>query len=216
MTCGNEAYNKERPYLNVNKINNSAVQNFKGVNAQKILTKAANINSWQQRLALGASAMAIQPMIDMRNKNIEPETRQTSAKRSFAKALVGMSTGIVVRGGCMKAVEVCLSKDKFVHSLAKITSEDKTKEAILKAEDFIKNQGGAKKYASVIGTITAIGVMLFTNFMVDAPITNMLTKKINQNAKNKKEDTRTNQPANCPIYSSISSKGAFSAVRGAK
>ncbi len=177
--------------MNVTKVNNySGVPKFSGLRAARILSKASTINSWQQRLALGVAAMAIQPAIDLRNKQVDEETRKVSANRSFAKALVGMATGIAVRGGCMKAVEIGLQKDRATNYLAKITAENNTKEAIDKAKNFIKNKGGAKQYASIIGTIVALGVMLFTNFLVDAPLTNKLTDKLNKKLNNKNEEQK--------------------------
>lgn len=183
--------------MNVSKINcNNNVQNFKGLNGAKILEQASNITSWQQRLALGVTAMAIQPSIDLNNKAVEPEVRKLSAKRSFSKALVGMTTGIIVRGGCMKLVEEGLKKDSFANTLAKMTASENTKEAIDKSKDFIKNQGGAKKYASIIGTVVALGVMLFTNFLVDAPVTNWLTNKLNKNGNKNSEIKSNNETKN--------------------
>ena len=180
--------------MNVTKVNNySGVPKFSGLRVARFLSKASTINSWQQRLALGVAAMAIQPVIDLRNKQVDEETRKVSANRSFAKALVGMATGIAVRGGCMKAVEISLQKDGISNYLAKITAENNTKEAIDKAKNFIKNKGGAKQYASIIGTIAALGVMLFTNFLVDAPLTNKLTDKLNKKLNNKDEEQKETQ-----------------------
>lgn len=187
--------------MNVARIGSSSATNFKGANAEKIFSKAANINSWQQRLALGVSAMAIQPAIDRLNNNVDPKTREMSAARSLAKGLVGMTTGIIVRGGCMKAVETSLKKDKMVDKLAKIVTKENTDAAISKTKDYIKNQGGAKQYASVIGTVIALGVMLFTNFLVDAPLTNWLTNKFSKGDKNKSNDIqKTNTNLNNPLY----------------
>ncbi len=168
--------------------------NFNGLNAAKVLSSAANINSWQQRAALGLTAITFQPAIDLINKDVDEETRKVSANRSFAKGLVGAVTGIVVRGGCMKLVEQGLKNESWADKLAKITAEDATEEAIEKAKDFIKNQGGAKKYASVLGTLAAIIVMLYTNFAIDAPLTNWLTNIMNKKFDNKKELDPTTMP----------------------
>lgn len=170
--------------MKVSSVNNyNSSPNFKGLNAASILKSASNITSWQQRAALGIAAITLQPIIDMRNKEVDEETRKVSANRSFAKGLVGAATGIVVRGGCMKLVEQGLKKESWADKLAEITASDKTQEAIEKSKDFIKNQGGAKKYAAVIGTIAALGVMLVTNFAIDAPVTNWLTDKMNKKYK---------------------------------
>ena len=157
--------------MKVSSISTNSAPNFGGLNMQKILTSAANINSWQQRAALGVAAMTMQPVIDRCNKDVDEETRN-----------------------CMKAMEAVFKNDNAIETLAKITAKDKTQEAIDKSIDFIKNQGGAKKYASVIGTITALGVMLFTNFAIDAPVTNWLTNKMNkkyEGDKNKEQQTQT-------------------------
>ena len=182
--------------MNISKVCNSAEQNFKGFNTEKIFSKAANMNSLQQRIALGVSAMTIQPAIDMLNKNVDPSTREVSAKRSLAKGFVGMTTGIIIRGACMKGVELTLSKDKMADKLAKIITPEKTEEALLKTKNYIKNQGGAKQYASVIGTIAALGVMLFTNFLVDAPLTNLLTNKLSKKDNQDENNTKKHLPAN--------------------
>lgn len=174
----------------LNNNNNYSSPNFGGINAQKILTKASSINSWQQRLALGASAVILQPAIDMANKDVDKETGRISAIRSLSKALVGATTGIAVRGGSMKIVECALKNENLSDKLARITAEDASSLAIDKAKDFIKNQGGAKQYASVIGTIAALGIMIFTNFLIDAPLTNILTNKLN-----KKQEEKTKMPA---------------------
>lgn len=167
--------------MKVSGINNCArTPNFSGVDAASVLAKAANINSWQQRAALGLAAVTMQPLIDMCNKDVDEETRRVSANRSFAKGLIGTLTGIAVRGGCMKLVEQGLKKESWADKLAELTASDKTQEAIEKSKDFIKNQGGAKKYAAVIGTVAALGVMLVTNFAIDAPVTNWLTNKMNK------------------------------------
>ena len=41
-----------------------------------------------------------------------------------------------------------------------------------------------------MGTVVALGVMLFTNFLIDAPVTNWLTNKMNEKLENKPENTK--------------------------
>ncbi len=160
--------------------NNFSTQKFTGFDAAGVLRKASNINSWQQRAVLGLAAITLQPMIDLRNKGVDEQTRKVSANRSFAKGLIGAMTGVAVRGGCMKAIECGFKNEKLADKFSKIVSEEKTQAAIQKTKDYIKNGGGAKKYASIIGTVIAMGVMLFTNFLIDAPLTNALTNKLNK------------------------------------
>ncbi len=184
--------------MKVSSVSPNTQPNFGGLNMQKMLTRAANINSWQQRAALGAAAMTMQPLIDLTNKDVDEETRKISANRSFAKGLVGTATGIVVRGGCMKGLEKLFENETITDSLARLTAKGTSEEAIEKSKDFIKNHGGAQKYASVIGTIVAIGVMLFTNFLIDAPVTNWLTNKMNKKYEGEKTDKTPSIPQTQP------------------
>ena len=181
--------------MKVSPLNNYTSPNFKGISAGSILSKAANINSWQQRAALGLAAMTFQPMIDLTNKEVDKDTRIVSANRSFAKGLVGAATGIAIRGGCMKVIEKAFQNESFTEKIAKYTAENTTEEAINKSKDFIKNQGGAKKYAAVMGTIAALGVMLVTNFLIDAPVTNWLTNKMNERYEQNPDKDTTNTEA---------------------
>ena len=183
--------------MKISPVQNYSSPNFKGINTGSLLSKAANINSWQQRAALGLAAMTFQPIIDLTNKDVDEDTRIVSANRSFAKGLVGAATGIVIRGGCMKAIEKGFENDSFTNTIAKYTAEDLSEEAIEKSKDFIKNQGGAKKYAAVLGTVVALGVMLVTNFLIDAPVTNWLTNKMNE--KYEKDPNNKNDKANEPM-----------------
>ena len=97
----------------------------------------------------------------------------------------------------MKAIEKGFENDSFTNTIAKYTAEDLSEEAIEKSKDFIKNQGGAKKYAAVLGTVVALGVMLVTNFLIDAPVTNWITNKMNE--KYEKDPNNKNDKANEPM-----------------
>lgn len=173
--------------MRISTINNNQ-PDFRGLDPGRVLARAVNINSWQQRAVLGIAAMTMQPCIDLMNKEVDEETRKVSAVRSIAKGFVGAATGILVRGGCMKAAECVLKKEGAAQKLASITAKEKTQEAIENSLHFIKEGGGAKKYASVIGTIAALGVMIVTNFAVDAPLTNWVTNKLDEKFNANKDD----------------------------
>ena len=51
----------------------------------------------EQRIILGATALATQPLIDLKNKNVDEETRKTSVARTIAKIIAGTLVGVVVR-----------------------------------------------------------------------------------------------------------------------
>lgn len=46
---------------------------------------------------LGATALATQPFIDLKNKDVDAETRKTSVARTLAKIVAGTLVGVAVR-----------------------------------------------------------------------------------------------------------------------
>jgi len=63
------------------------------------------ISSPEKRVIEGLAALAIQPAIDARNRNVDEKTRKVSKARITAKIIVGMTTGYLVRKGCIKGIE---------------------------------------------------------------------------------------------------------------
>ena len=55
------------------------------------------LHSPEQRLILGATALATQPFIDLNNKDVDEETRKISAARTIAKIIAGTTVGVLVR-----------------------------------------------------------------------------------------------------------------------
>ena len=51
----------------------------------------------EQRIILGATALATQPFIDLNNKDVDEETRKISAARTIAKIIAGTTVGVIVR-----------------------------------------------------------------------------------------------------------------------
>lgn len=168
---------------NNNKINFRAVKPIAiGSKAQSMLTKIENFSSVQQRLAIGGTALLIQPVIDLSNKEVDKDTRWVSAIRSGAKAIVGTATGILVRGACMKATEIKLAKrdatGKIIKEAGKITVDpNKIKKLLGNSFDSLnlspkELSDAINRVPSVIGTLVALGAMIITNFALDAPLTN--------------------------------------------
>lgn len=151
-----------------------------GKRAQQVLNKASVMSSVGQRLSLGAVAFIAQPLIDLSNKEVDGETKKAAAARSAGKALVGTATGIVVRGACIKAAE---SKYAVRDEMGKIVKNRFGKikidpEKVKKVYKDIDSESALKIAPSVIGTIAALGVMLISNFVIDAPLTNFVSNKI--------------------------------------
>lgn len=126
-----------------------------------------NFSSDKQRLVLGATALATQPFIDAHNKNVDEDTRKVSVARTVAKIIAGTTTGFLIRYGCIKSIKAFsqipkpgMAKYKSIFTPKGIT--DNTTEAF-------------EQYRNALGTIIALGVMVFTNFLIDAPLTKYLT-----------------------------------------
>lgn len=122
-----------------------------------------NISSAEQRLLVGVTGVVMQPWIDLHNKKVDKETRLRSACKNCAKALVGATTGFFIRKGCIKFVNKLISDGRLL-------PKDKT--GIRHYAQKVKNYGGA------LGTGLAILVMIGTNFLLDAPLTQLLSSAL--------------------------------------
>lgn len=129
-----------------------------------------NISSPENRLILGATALMTQPFIDASNKNIDSETKRYSVCRTIAKILVGTVTGYFIRKGCIKTI------DAFTKLPNEIKPHMKFKKLRSILLPTIKHTAEElSQYKNALGTLMALGVMVFTNFLIDAPATKWLT-----------------------------------------
>ncbi len=126
-----------------------------------------NFSSDKQRLVLGATAIVTQPVIDAKNKSVDEKTRKVSVARTVAKIIAGTLTGFFIRYGCIKAIKA------FSQIPGKGVPKYKT---IFTPKGITDNTTDAfEQYRNAMGTVIALGVMLFTNFLIDAPLTKFLT-----------------------------------------
>ena len=153
-----------------------------------------NITSPQNRVILGATALMSQPFIDLHNRNVDEETRKVSAARTVAKILAGTTTGFLVRHYSIKAVNAMTKTENIKKTIDTLLIPPKFKNPMIKV---IK---GINHYRYTLGTFLSIGVMMFTNFAIDAPLTKFLTnifvKKVKEHDKNKAEKKINNPPNN--------------------
>lgn len=140
------------------------------------------ISSPENRLILGVSALMSQPFIDLHNRKVDEDTRKISAARTVAKIIAGTATGVLIRSGCIHAINA------FTKLPSEITPNMKFKNL---RTLFTPSPGlcaNLNKYKKAMGTILATVVMMFTNFLIDAPLTKFLTNKfidrIHQNSSN--------------------------------
>ena len=123
---------------------------------------------------LGATALLTQPAIDYYNHRVDDETRTVSRNRTIAKILAGTTVGMfVVRGPIYKMVE------KMTNPFG--TGKWDTKLLPKNYIDKLKTDAnGLRNYRSTLAMAMALGAMCFTNFLLDAPLTIILTNYFNK------------------------------------
>lgn len=143
-----------------------------------------NLSSPEQRLILGATALFSQPFIDLNNTRVSEETRLMSFSRTLAKIIVGTAVGVLVRKGCIKATEKYLKIDKIYSAGDNLINAIPKRKSILCPNIIEKyNEADHKKYINSIGTLMGIFVSLFTNFLIDAPLTQIMTNAVYKRVK---------------------------------
>lgn len=138
-----------------------------------------NFSSDKQRLALGLTAIVTQPVIDAKNKNVDEKTRSVSVSRTIAKIIAGTTTGFLIRYGCIKSIKAFthIPKPGLARYKSCLTPKgitDNTTEAF-------------EQYRNALGTLISLGIMVFTNFLIDAPLTKFLTNKFIKHKEEKHE-----------------------------
>lgn len=145
------------------------------------------VSSPENRLILGVTALMSQPFIDLNNKKVDEDTRKVSAARTVAKIIAGTTTGVLIRFGCIHAI------DGFTKLPTEITPDMKFK----KLRTLFTPSAGILKdlnqYKKSLGTILSLGVMVVTNFLLDAPLTKFLTNKFVDRINSKKEQVLQNK-----------------------
>lgn len=130
-----------------------------------------NLSSAENRLILGATALMTQPFIDASNKDVDKETRKISICRTVAKIIAGTVTGYTIRKLCIKSID----------AFTKLPGEIKPDMKFKKLRTLLTPNNGKclanelAQYKNALGTIMALVVMMFTNFLIDAPLTKYLT-----------------------------------------
>lgn len=168
--------------------------NGKGFKFFKMLDD--DFNSAWQRFVSGATAILTQPFFDRNNKNVDEDTRITSTARTISKIVVGTATGVGIRALCIKVIGNFTKNNATEAELARKAAEkgkihniQKTfknrEQCLLSKEAKNATYRQIKKYRGAIGTFVALGIMLFTNFLIDAPLTMKLTNIIAPKMKQK-------------------------------
>ena len=133
-----------------------------------------DISSAENRLILGVTALMTQPFIDARNKDVDETTRKVSVCRTIAKIIAGTLTGYAIRKGCIKTIK----------NLSQLPGKNVSKYKSLFTPKGARstNTEAFKQYQNAMGTVTALLVMMITNFLIDAQLTKFLTNFFVKNA----------------------------------
>lgn len=164
-----------------------------------------HLHAPEQRLILGATALATQPFIDLRNKEVDEKTRMTSVARTIAKIVAGTFVGVLVRQAGISLIQrytkykPIVDKNNHVIAIARQKGRDFfvplftgiKKNSKLTPDDLERK---FQLYTKAMGTFVATVAMIFTNFLIDAPLTKHLTsvftKKINKEVSGKNREVK--------------------------
>lgn len=176
-----------------------ALMEIKGKKAiNRINWLGDDFDSAMQRFVSGITAILTQPFFDLHNKNTDEKTRKTSCARTIGKIIAGTLTGVLIREACIQATKKFTQHENVETALAEKAEKNGkvyTKKTNFKAweqcllpnlkKDMTYRQ--IKKYRGAIGTFTAVGIMIATNFLIDAPLTtyftNVFVKKMNKGSE---------------------------------
>lgn len=147
-------------------------------------------SSAHQRLILGVTALVTQPVIDYYNKKADDDTRAVSVARTIGKIVAGTAVGVGVRAGSIELIS------KF--SNAKLVEINGVKKIVKKsAKDIFvplySHLGSSvnqetfqtyySNYTKALGTFLATFAMIFTNFLLDVPLTRFITNALSSKVK---------------------------------
>lgn len=148
-----------------------------------IIEKASSLNSADQRFITGVTALALQPMFDLHNKKSDEDTRTIAACKSVAKGIACPLSGVTIRALFLKkAPKLCQKVESIFHPTNGLADEEISNLAKLFPKALKKTADGwhfeqdyMSKYENSVGNVLAVFVLLFTNFLFDAPVTKKLT-----------------------------------------
>lgn len=148
------------------------------------------LNSYHNRAFLGVTALPLFTLYDCFTSP-DKETRNNSLSKTWAKIIVGTTTGIIIRYLGFRfakrfatpllerlgsdAVYVKKSERRFGSLFFPKQRLGKHKISLKLQQKWLEN------FQKALGTYAAISAMLVTNFLVDMPLTMMLTNFLNKN-----------------------------------
>ena len=123
---------------------------------------------------MGATALITQPTIDYYNGRVDEDTRVVSRNRTIAKILAGTLVGMfIVRGPLHKFAQGCTN----------LNGKTKLSQLLLPKDyinDMKKNPKLLANYRTALAMMMVLVANLFTNFLIDAPLTTKIANKLNK------------------------------------
>lgn len=164
-----------------------AAANFltKHPKAPAVVAGLAGSSVIAQKVVMSGSEATIGPAMDIGvGKAItkftdekDDRTNQSSkvqAVRTFAQSVGGTITGVIIRGVCIAASTAVLAKlgTKAGSKIGQLVADGLKPE-----QNLYKYKEKMTAWGKSLGGAIAIGVMMFTNFLIDAPFINWINKK---------------------------------------
>ena len=101
-----------------------------------------------------------------------------SVARTIAKIVAGTFTGYFIRKGCIKGIKaLSQAEGPNVSKIKTLFTPKGVKDN--KTDAFLQ-------YRNAMGTVVALVVMVFTNFLIDAPLTKFLTNALIKKGEDKR------------------------------
>ena len=148
------------------------------------------MHSPEQRLFLGVTALPTLSLYDYFGSPDE-KTKKVALSKTWAKVIAGTLTGYLIRKGGIKLIRhfskaqwenidgvKALIRDNDNKKLSALYPRSWLGEREITYDEFFLEKD---KYVKYFGTCLAIGAMLITNFVIDAPLTVFLTNYFREN-----------------------------------
>ena len=104
--------------------------------------------------------------------------KEVSVARTVAKIIAGTLTGYYIRKGCIKGIKALSEMpSKNVKKIKTLFTPSNAKDNT--SDPFLQ-------YRNAMGTVVALVVMMFTNFLIDAPLKKFLTNMFIKHGEDKK------------------------------
>lgn len=144
---------------------------FNGGRGERIINWfGEHISTPENRVIIGATALLSQPFFDYYNKDVDEKTRKISCARTIGKIVAGTLTGYAIRAGFVKLVK----------NYSELTGNESGRFKKLFTPSIANKDMpfAYKQYRNAMGMLFAIAGLTIAGFVIDAPMTNVITNAI--------------------------------------